>query len=300
MLLAKESEPFDDPNFIYELKLDGERCLAYLSADGTEFRNKRHKKMNAHVPELCEIHRQAKVDCILDGELMVVKDGVPNFYEIQRRSITTNAFKIQLLAKQHPATFTAYDILYYDGEQVTNKPLVERKLLLQSAFDESQRLARSRFVEEKGVALYRLAEQQNLEGIVAKRKDSLYKIGARSKDWIKIKHMQDEDFVICGYIIKAEKELRTASLILGLYEGESLVYQGHVPIGLTREDFKIIAKQNAVHCPFERAEEDALYIDPTLVCTVEYMMRSSGGGLRQPVFRGLRLDKTARECVVRL
>jgi len=298
MLIAHEAEPFDDPDYIYELKLDGERCLAYLSADGTEFRNKRHKKMNVHVPELTNIHRQAKVKCILDGELMVMVDGAPDFSEIQRRSLMSNQFKIGLAAKQSPATFTAFDILYFDGEQMTDKPLMERKALLQNAFDENERLALSRFIEGQGVAFYELAKAQNLEGIVAKRKDSLYKIGARTKDWVKIKFLKDEDFVVCGYLVKSDEGRNVTSLILGAYSDGRLVSQGHVTLGVSRQEFDVISKQKRCPIsPFDFYEDGAVYIEPTLVCTVKYMERTKNGGLRQPVFKGLRFDKAARDCI---
>lgn len=299
MLIAQEAEAFDDANYIFELKLDGERCLAYLSTNGVEFLNKRHRKMNAHVPELAQVYRQAQATCILDGELMILKDGVPNFAEIQRRSLMANPFKIELAAKKYPATFTAYDILYYDGEQVTDRPLLERKDLLRQSFSEDERLARSRFIEERGIAFYELAKAQDLEGIVAKRKDSIYRIGTRSKDWLKIKNMKDEDFVVCGYIVKAEEEKYVASLILGAYQDERLISQGHVTLGLSRQEFAVITQcPRMAFSPFGPIDEGAVYLEPTLVCSVKYMERTQYGGLRQPVFKGLRFDKEAKDCIL--
>lgn len=126
-----EGEAFDSPDFIYELKLDGERCVAYLDPeDGTELRNKRNMKMLPKVPELSNIHTQVKCRCILDGELAVIKDGKPDFYEIQRRSMMSNPIRIDLAAKQSPAYFTAFDILYNGDHAVTALPLEERKKLL--------------------------------------------------------------------------------------------------------------------------------------------------------------------------
>jgi len=299
MLIGSTGEPFDDPDFIYELKLDGERCLCYLSPDGTEFRNKRHKLINPHVPELTDIHRQAKVRCILDGELIVLKDGVPDFSLIQTRSITSNKMKIALAAKKNPATYVAYDILYYDGKQVTDKPLTERQKLLQKAFRESERLALSRVVDN-GVALFELAKTQGLEGIVAKRRYSKYHIGKRTTDWIKIKALLDDDFVVCGYVTKEKAGRNTTSIILGAYAQDGqLVRQGSVVLGVSRSEFDKIRRQPVVPCPFDEAAEGAVYIKPELVCTVKFMERSSRGGLRQPVFKGLREDKAAAECVIK-
>lgn len=218
MLIRLEGEPFDSSDYIYELKLDGERCIAYLSESGTELRNKRNLRMLPKVPELSDIHKQVKKTCILDGELIVIKEGVPDFFEIQRRSLMSDKFKIELAAKKYPASFAAFDILYYDGEPVVDKPLMERKKLLAKAFRENEKLALSRYVETAGMALFDLAKQQNLEGVVEKKKNSLYKLDTRTKKWIKIKFLQDEDFVICGYVIKETPERSTASIILGSYE----------------------------------------------------------------------------------
>jgi len=117
MLIGEMQEAFDSPEYIYELKLDGERCIAYLDKDVTELRNKRNIKMLVKVPELSNIHKQVKCRCILDGELIVIKDGKPNFYEIQRRSLMSNTFKIKLASSKLPSQF--YRIRY---------PLLQRSL----------------------------------------------------------------------------------------------------------------------------------------------------------------------------
>lgn len=197
MLIGAEGEPFDSEDFLYELKLDGERCIAYLDMDRTILKNKRNVLMLPKVPELSEIHRNVNVRCILDGELAVIKDGKPDFFEIQKRSMMSNPVKIDMAANKYPACFTAFDILYYDDHQVMDLPLTERKELLQKAVQsENSRFAVSRYIENNGISFYNLAEQQELEGIVAKRKDSKYYLDRRTKDWIKIKYLQDDDFVV--------------------------------------------------------------------------------------------------------
>ena len=295
MLLSEEKEPFDSPDYIFELKLDGERCLAYLDKNETVLINKRNAKMLSKFPELSDIHKQAKKRIILDGELMVQIDGRPNFDEVKRRSLTSNKVRIETLSKKHPATFTAYDILYYD-KQITNLPLIERKKLLEKAFEENEFLARSRFIDEQGAALYSLTVEQDLEGIVAKRKDGIYKIGERTKDWIKIKNLKDDDFVVCGYIISTDNVV--ASIILGQYDKhEKMVYKGHVTLGLSRDEFKTIKKEAIGQCPFNHPEPNAIYIKPNLVATAKFMDWTINGGLRQPSFKALRLDKSPKDCI---
>lgn len=298
MLIGAEGKPFDSADFIFELKLDGERCIAYLDEHGTELRNKRNHKMLLKVPELASLHTHVNCRCILDGELIVIKDGKPDFFEIQRRSLMSNPLKIELAARQHPACFTAYDILYHVDHPVIDLPLMERKKLLASVIKkESHLFAQSRYIEEKGIAFYELVEKQSLEGIVAKRKDSKYYFDKRTKDWIKIKYLQDDDFVVCGYIIK---ENNVTSIVLGQYRGGSLVYRGHVTLGVSSADFQEIARQKKLELPpFEASagNENAVWVEPVLVCTVKYMMKTPNGGMRQPVFKGLRRDKGPEECV---
>jgi bifunctional non-homologous end joining protein LigD len=295
MLIAEMQEPFDSPDYIYELKLDGERCIAYLDKNGTELQNKRSLIMNKRFPELTNIHKAAKVKCILDGELAVLTEGKPNFEEIRRRSLMTNSFRIELAASKYPACFTAFDILYYEDKQVTDLPLMERKKLLNKAIKENERIAISRFIEDQGIKFYELAKQQDLEGIVAKRKDSKYYMDKRTKDWIKIKNLKDDDFIVLGYI---EKENNVVSIILGQYRDNTIAYKGHVTLGVSRDDYYIISRMPKIDTPITapKGNEDARWILPELVCTVKYMEKTSAGGLRQPVYKGLRDDKDPEDC----
>ncbi|NNU78236.1 RNA ligase family protein [Clostridium estertheticum] len=299
MLIGENQEAFDSPDYIYELKLDGERCIAYLDKDVTELRNKRNMKMLAKVPELSKIHKQVKHRCILDGELIIIRDGVPDFYEIRRRSLMSNTFKIQLASSKLPASFTAFDILYYDDHSVTDLPLMQRKKLLEKVIKENERIAISRYIEEQGIKFYQLAKQNNLEGIVAKRKDSKYYLDKKTKDWIKIKYLLDDDFVICGYI---HKDGGVISIVLGQYLNKELVYKGHVTLGLSTEDFQLIkATPQLSTQPFNElpsGNENAVWLVPKLVCIVKFMMKTANGGLRQPVFKGIREDKSPKDCTI--
>jgi len=298
MLIAQMMEPFDSPDYIYELKLDGIRCIAYLDKTGVELQNKRYLILTPIFPELGEINKQVNKKCILDGELIVSINGKPEFFEVQKRALMKDKFRIKLAAAKHPASFVAYDILYLDGKQVTDLPLMERKELLTKTVKENDRIAVSRYIEEKGTDLYNLTVQQELEGIVAKRKESKYFIDKNTKDWVKIKNLRDDDYVICGYILK---DKGVASIVLGQFRGSEMIYKGHVTIGVSGQDFQIILKQPRLKAsPFTyipKGNEAAVWIEPTLVGIVKYMMKSEAGSLRQPIFKGLRDDKTAEECV---
>lgn len=296
MLIAEQMSPFDDPNYLYEIKFDGIRCLAYITKDNTDLRNKRNKDITSLFPELKEINKSITCKCILDGEIIVMRDGIPDFYEVQKRTLMTNPFKIKLQSDRLPASFVAYDILYRDSELI-DKPLEERKDILNKAVKENDRIAISSTIENSGIALFNLTKEQRLEGVVAKKKGSKYFYGKRSKDWIKFKVLEDQDFVICGYIVKSDS---MTSLILGKYDSQNkLTYKGHVTLGVTLRTLNQYKYRVIDHAPFNspipNGNENAIWLKPNLVCIVQYIP-SEKPGMRQPVFKGIREDKTAKEC----
>lgn len=301
MLIAEQKEAFDSEDCIYEIKLDGIRCVAYLDPEGvTDLRNKRGKKLLPHVPELSDIHKQVKRKCILDGELFILKNGITDFYEIQHRALMTNSFKIKLAAEKFPATFTAYDILYDIDHLVIDYCLMERKNMLANLIVENERINISRYIEEKGIAFYNAAKSKNLEGVVAKRKDSKYYFNKRTKNWIKIKVMESDDCVICGYIRKANN---MTSLILGQYDNEKLVYKGHVTLGVSIKSLMNFEEYKEVdNCPFSEippGNQEAVWLLPKLVCIVE-SMPSEKDSFRQPILKGFRNDKEPKECKIKM
>jgi len=296
MLIAKMKDPFDSPDYIFEIKWDGIRCVSYLGTE-TDIRNKRNKLMAPIFPELQNLHEQVKVKCILDHELLVLRNGMPEFYEVQKRATMTNPFKIKLSSERYPASIIAYDILYYKDKDITMLPLIERKKYLQDVVIENDIISVSRYIEDNGIMLFDLVKEKGLEGVVAKKKSSLYWQGKRSKDWIKFKVLDSDDCVICGYIIK-EKSM--TSLILGQYDEDVLVYKGHVTLGvslriLNQYNYKVIDYSPFGFVP--AGNENAVWLAPELVCIVE-SMPTEKGGFRQPVFKGIREDKTALECQI--
>lgn len=204
MLIAESVAFFADEAYSYEVKWDGERCVAFLDPEaGTELRNKRNMRMLPKVPELSGIHRQASARCILDGELVCIVDGKPDFSVIQRRSLLSDKYKIDLESTRHPAVFIAFDRLYYDGHDLTMRPLTERRKYLREAVTDSERLAVSRaYSAEEAEKLFQLTRAQGLEGIVAKKKDSLYFQGKQARSWLKMKHLMDMTLLSVGISIR--------------------------------------------------------------------------------------------------
>lgn len=298
MLIGSEKPPFDSKEYIYELKMDGVRCIAYFDKNYVELRNKRHMALLNKFPELANINNFVKKKCILDGELYVFKEGANDFFAVQKRCLTSDPFKIRLASKDSPATFTAFDILYLDGEDLTRKTLLERKKILSKIIKENTYINISRYVENQGIALFQLTADKGLEGIVAKKKTSLYHIGQRTKEWIKSKNFIDEDFVILGYI---RKEHNMMSLILAQYDNKKLVYKGHVTLGVSltylNQHSSRVNKMPLKN--ISEGNEEAIWISPFLVGTVKFMEYTEKGGMRQPVFKGFREDKLPKECIVK-
>ena len=280
MLIAKQAEAFDDPGCIYELKLDGFRCLAYSDKQTVDLRNKKNMRMLSKFPELSGIYRNITGRCI---------------FALQKRTLLTDPFRIQVEASLAPATFVAFDCIYQGGREQIWQPLYERKRVLSQIVSENDRIAVSRYISGSGVALYHAAEQKKLEGIVAKRKDSVYYMGKRSSDWIKCKRMADEEFIIAGYLQKGK---HIFSLILAKYMKSFLIYKGHVTAGVTRDIIEELTITN--RSPFHilpDGHEKAVWVETDHVCVVEYMPNTLNS-LRQPVFKGFRLDVLPEEVAV--
>lgn len=290
MLLNEVKEPFDDDDYIYELKLDGIRCVAYIEPKSVTLQNKRFKDLTDIYPELSDISKCVKKRVILDGELVVLTDGKPDFYALQKRSLMGDKFRISLAAKKNPVQFVAYDIIYFDGKDLTDLPLLKRKEILEKNVKEGFNLSISRYISTQGKAFFELAKKENLEGIVAKKKDGLYHIGKRASEWIKIKVMQDEDLLILGY--QPDENGKVKDLILGYYDDKGeLKCRGKVYLGVSKAEQKIIAefaKKNTVKRPWFDKYKNAIWLKPQLVGTAHFMHETESGGMRQPVWKGLR------------
>lgn len=297
MLIGSDKACFDSKDYIFELKFDGVRCLLYYDGKSIDFRNKRHLQLTDKFPELSNVKQYIKKRCILDGELHIFNNGVNNFFEVQKRCLTSDKFKIRLHANNFPACYTAFDVLYIEDTDLSKTNLISRKKLLDDLIVDSNIINISRYIDNDGIKLFELAKSNNLEGIVAKRKDSLYYYGKRTKEWIKCKNLLDDDFIIVGYIDKGKGVL---SLILAQYsKNKVLVYKGHVTMGASFKYIKENSKKSN-ECPFESVpigNDDAIWIQPHLVGIVKFMEYTSNNGLRQPIFKGFRNDKNPTDCI---
>ena len=185
MLLHKIDIPFDDDNWLSELKLDGIRFL-YSTMSGVNFYTRHENEVTERFPEL--ITSQIPKGTILDGEIIISsEDGKPNFKGLMSRFLSSSSRRTPTLSRTKPVTFCAFDVVYYKGKKISHLPLSERKEILNDILPENLPLiTKVPSIKGNGTVLLDLVMQQNLEGIILKRKDSKYEIGKRSHNWLKV------------------------------------------------------------------------------------------------------------------
>lgn len=304
-MLAKSSSPFDSESHIFELKWDGTRCIAFLEKKGVILQNRRLIDITYRYPEFHQLNKYLKAkEAILDGELVVLKDGLPNFEKLQQREHILDEEKIRILSGLMPATYIVFDLLYLDGTSLMDAPLTERKERLSRLFPFSDNVILSEIYSD-GKRLFKKALKMGFEGIMAKDKDSPYLPGERSGYWLKIKKFFDLDAIVCGYIEGSGlRKGYIGSLVLGVYEKKRLIHIGQVGTGFDERmiDYlsKILQGLRVDKSPFKDVVElkKVFWCKPEIVVRVSYHEWTEDKKLRVPVFKGLRLDKAPEECTI--
>jgi DNA ligase D-like protein (predicted ligase) len=286
--------PFSDPNWIFERKLDGIRCLAHRDGgDRVRLLSRTDREMNGEYPELVEaLEAEQRRDFVVDGEIVAFQGGITSFQRLQRRG------------REHVATFYyVFDILRLDGEDVRDLPLRRRKALLRKALSFQGHVRFTPHRNEHGEELFREACKQGLEGLVAKRVDSPYR-SSRSRDWLKLKCHAEQELVIGGYTAPQGSRTDFGALLVGYYEDGTLRYAGKVGTGFDRETLHSLGRRLRelerddpafahVH-PIPRGTH---WVEPELVGQVAFTEWTRDGRLRHPRYLGLRDDKAARDVV---
>jgi len=307
-MLAQLSEPFDSPDYLYEIKWDGTRCLAFISRGKVRLQNRRLHDITYRYPELQDLPKHVKAhSAILDGEIVILEGGKPNFEKLQEREHIDDENVIEIRASLLPATYIVFDILYVDGQDVTQKPLWERKQILSQTVREDTHIVVADYVEKEGKLYFEEAVKKHLEGIIAKERNSPYLIGERSHYWLKIKKKMTQDAIICGYTRGyGHRTMVFGALILGAYDRKGeLVHIGDVGTGFSDEEierlFQILRKLEVSHCPFRKKPEvpkHHAWVEPKLICEVEFVEWTSESKMRAPRYKGLREDKDLVDCVI--
>ncbi len=307
-MLAMKSKPFDSEEWIYEVKWDGTRCIAFVDVESERVRlqNRRLMEIAYRYPEIVEsLLKFTNENAVFDGEIVVFKDGKPSFQLLQKREHVDSRLKIEILAKKIPAVYIAFDLLY-DSRWLFDEPIESRREKLESVTEKTKRCIVSEQLSGgngRGIKLYENAVKMGLEGIMAKKLGSHYLPGKRSELWLKLKKRNTADCVIVGWLEgEGERAGKFGSLVLAFYKNGKFVHAGQVGTGFTREfidwfyeKLKEIETNKPVlkGCSFSRKVH---WVKPVYVCEVEFLEKTKDGKLRAPVFIRLRSDKGFEEC----
>ncbi|MGA2426135.1 MAG: non-homologous end-joining DNA ligase [Terriglobales bacterium] len=310
MLATPIAKAFDNPDWLFELKWDGYRAVAFIDDGRLRLVSRSQNDLTAQFPELGSLPEFVGAErAILDGEIVALDDeGRPSFSLMQQRT-GFRPGKRRLVGREGvPVIYYAFDLLYLDGFDLRRVALEQRKQLLQDRIESSAVIHFSDHYAEKGLALFAAAKQRGLEGIVAKKRNSAYE-EKRSRDWLKIKITQRQECVIGGYTDPEGSREYFGALVLGLYDRQArLIHVGQVGTGFDHAALKemfarlqpLKTKQNPFHGEIGGLRK-VHFVRPKLVAEIkfaEWTHETEEGGmkLRAPVFMGLRTDKSPKEC----
>lgn len=276
-------------SYIFEMKLDGIRALC-CKGKKLKFLSRNGLNITKNYPEFDFYDSIKTTECILDGEIVVFdKKGNPQFQLWQERNKQEGDIPAHLQCH-----YIVFDVLFLDGKSLLDTPLIKRKGVLNKLIAENDTLQTS-FFTEKGKKLWKIAEKRDLEGVIAKKKDSGYNLGSRSDEWMKIKRFKTIDCVVVGYT--QEKRMLT-SLLLGLHEDGKLFFSGKVGTGFDEAMMKtLLGKLKKMDTTLELPKE-AIPVKPQLVVEIKYSEITKDKKLRAPVFVRVRKDKKVEECVL--
>jgi bifunctional non-homologous end joining protein LigD len=284
-MLAKSADAaFDDPEWIFELKLDGYRALAFVDRQSARLTSRRGTDLSADYPVIIEDLLRMRVDAVLDGEIVVIDQaGIPRFELLQNYKT----------ARQGHLVYYVFDILFLNGRDVRAQPLSERKEILQFILNASDTVRYADHVSGAGIQFFDLVKKMGLEGIIAKKKSGLYLNGKRVDHWLKIKCRPVQDAIICGFTESRTNKNTLGSLLLGVQQDSELRYAGRVGSGLDRASDLIakLRKRATRKCPFKvppKADMPVHWVKPELVCSVEFHEWTKAGLMREPSFVSLR------------
>lgn len=307
MLATLVDEPFDGPEWEYEVKWDGYRAVAFMNGKFTALRSRNDKSFADKFYPVFDAIKRWGIKAVVDGEIVAVTDnGISNFNKLQNWRSEEDG---ELL-------YYVFDLLWYEGKNLMASPLSERKAVLQTLIPQDGGVIRSGYsIATKGTEFFEAAGKLGLEGIIAKRSDSLYYPGERSTDWLKIKSQKRQEVVIGGYTRNAGTSKSFSALLLGVFEGKNFQYAGKVGTGFRDREqremlqlFKPLVRKTS---PFAETPDynkpsrfrpkpphaEATWLRPELVCEIRYTEVTEEGVFRHPAFIALREDKDPKGVV---
>ncbi|MCU0287941.1 MAG: non-homologous end-joining DNA ligase [Acidobacteria bacterium] len=297
-MFAKTTEkPFDDNEWLFEIKYDGYRAVAELNKEKVKLYSRNGLNFAVNYPGVTAALKKLNLCAVLDGEIVALDDeGHQGFQNLQRVGMDPSIH----------VQYYVFDLLEYNGENMRELPLLERKERLKKILKQNQIIRYSDHVKKKGKKLFQLAVELNYEGIMAKRMDSEYCDGVRTGNWLKIKNLHEEEAIIVGFTAPRGGRKYFGALLLAVYnKNKELTYIGHTGTGFTEASLKSLYQEmkplKISQPPIKRIvkpREPVTWIKPVLVCNVKFSEITSEGVLRIPVFLGLRRDKSAEEVIM--
>ncbi len=310
MLATLVDEPFDEAGWIYEVKWDGYRALGYINNGKAELRSRNNNNFNEKFYPVYDALKSWEINAVVDGEIIVVNEkGLSEFHKLERWRSEADG---QLV-------FYLFDILWLDGFNLMELPLIERRKILAGVIpDDHEMLKLSQNFDATGTAFFEVAEKLEIEGIIAKKMESPYVPDSRTKNWLKIKTGKIHEAVIAGFTHNEGGNKKFSALIVGVYKGKELIFIGQVGTGFTSKmQDDILAKLKPLiisKCPFPNEpvinkptryrpnppKTKVTWVKPQLVCEVRYQELTQEGIMRHPSFQGMRSDKKAKDVTLEI
>ncbi len=293
MLASIVDAAFNDDDWIFELKLDGYRAIAELDKGHVKLYSRNGLSFIDKYPSVAAALQKIKYRVVLDGEIVLVEeDGRPNFQKLQHYDTNTTL----------PLVYYVFDMLMYDGESMEEFPLTERKKLLKKLLGNNSTIKYCDHIETNGKTFFQKVVGANMEGIMAKKKESTYHEGIRTKEWLKIKNVQTHEAIIAGYTSPRGSRAHFGALILGKYNGKTLQYIGHTGTGFTQESLRdlwgLMQPLISTQSPFAqktKVNAPVTWVKPKLVAELNYTEMTNENIMRHPVFVRLRPDKDPKD-----
>ncbi len=307
MLATLVSKPFDKPGWIYEVKWDGYRAIAFINKGDVKLSSRNSKSFDDKFYPIHDELKTLKIKAVLDGEIVSLNEkGRADFGSLQSWRSEADGNLV----------YYVFDILWYDGRNLAKLTLDKRREILESVLSQSDTIRLSEQFETNGIDFFKVADEMSLEGIMAKRKESLYYPGTRSKDWLKIKTEGRQEVVIGGFTKNENSSKLFSSLLVGFYKNKDLIFTGKIGTGfpnkLQEELMKKFKPLIIAKCPFINEPDvnepsrfrpnppkaEAIWLKPELVCEASYRDISKDGTMRHASFQGLRDDKKPKDVVL--
>ncbi len=293
MFATSGGKPFDSSDWVFEIKYDGYRAVAGLNKTKVKLYSRNGLDFQHDYPRVFDGLQKLNLRAVLDGEIVALDENdKPSFQLLQQIADDPSI----------PLHYYVFDLLELNGKNLRHLPLLQRKEMLRKILKSNEVIRYSDHVEGTGKKFFKLVVKNNLEGMMAKKSDSIYLDGRRSSDWLKVKHHNEQEVIIVGFTAPAGGRKFFGSLLLAVYKKKKLIYAGHAGTGfndmMLRDLFTKMKSLQTDHSPFIEkisSRTAVTWIRPVLVCNVKFSEWTQGGQMRHPVFLGLRKDKKASE-----